>query len=93
MTSKDLYEFCYRADTVGKVAIAERWLVEHKQILSRELFDDLMETLNLVAKRIFMRNCITQGFYKSEQYAQVITEEGEIIIVNRESGELITICK
>ena len=89
MTSKDLYEFCYRADTVGKVAMAERWIREHRHIMSRELFDDLIETLDLVTKRIFFRNFIKSGIFTPEQYAQVITEDGQIFVIHRESGELV----
>ncbi len=93
MTSKDLYEFCYRADTVGKVALAEKWLREHKRFMSLELFEDLMETLDMISKRIFRRKCIEQGLYNEEHFAQVVTEDGQIIIVERGTGELVTIYK
>ena len=53
ITDKDLYEFVYRADTAQKIATAERWLREHKNIISPHVFDDLMHTLNIQSKRIF----------------------------------------
>ena len=53
ITDKDLYEFVYRADTATKIATAERWLREHKNITSPHIFDDLMHTLNIQNKRIF----------------------------------------
>jgi len=54
MTDKDLYEFVYRADTAQKIATAERWLLEHKNITSPHVFDDLIRTLNTMSKRIFL---------------------------------------
>ena len=54
LTDKDLYEFIYRADTAQKIAIAERWLTEHKSITSPHVFDDLMHTLRINGKRLFL---------------------------------------
>lgn len=53
LTDKDLYEFVYRADTAQKIATAERWLREHKDITSPHVFDDLMHTLSIQSNRIF----------------------------------------
>ena len=54
LTEKDLYEFVYRADTAQKIATAERWLTEHKSITSPHVFDDLMQTLRINGKRLFL---------------------------------------
>ncbi|MBR2343209.1 MAG: hypothetical protein IKA64_03045 [Clostridia bacterium] len=51
---KDLYEFVYRADTAQKTAIAERWLGEHKHLMSRSTYDDLILTLSHQSKRAFL---------------------------------------
>ena len=52
-TTKDLFEFVYRADTVKKVCIAEKWLTEHSDLTSKDTFDELIMILNRTAKRIF----------------------------------------
>ena len=52
-TTKDLYEFVYRADTVKKICIAEKWLTEHRDLTSKDIFDELIMILNRTAKRIF----------------------------------------
>ena len=54
LTDKDLYEFVYRADTAQKIATAERWLISHKSIMSLHTFDDLMHTLKMQEKRLFL---------------------------------------
>ena len=53
-TEKDLYEFVYRADTLQKTAIAERWLSKNRHIMSRSTYDDLILTLSHQSKRIFL---------------------------------------
>ena len=53
MTDKDLFEFVYRADTAQKIAVAERWLIEHKHLTSRSTLDELIGILNKTAKRLF----------------------------------------
>ena len=53
-TDTDLYEFVYRADTAQKIATAERWLSEHKSITSPHILDDLMQTLRIQGKRLFL---------------------------------------
>ena len=52
-TNKDLFEFVYRADTVKKICIAEKWLTEHRELTSKDTFDELMMILNRTAGRIF----------------------------------------
>ena len=52
-TDKDLFEFVYRADTVKKICIAEKWLTEHRDLTSKDTFDELISILNRTARRIF----------------------------------------
>jgi hypothetical protein len=52
-TDKDLFEFVYRADTVKKICIAEKWLTEHRELTSKNTFDELIMILNRTAGRIF----------------------------------------
>ena len=52
-TEKDLFEFVYRADTVKKICIAEKWLTEHRDLTSKDTFDELIMILNRTAGRIF----------------------------------------
>ena len=52
-TTKDLFEFVYRADTVKKICIAEKWLTEHSDLTSKDTLDELIMILNRTAKRIF----------------------------------------
>ena len=52
-TTKDLYEFVYRADTIKKICIAEKWLKDHKDLTSSDTFDELMMILNRTASRLF----------------------------------------
>ena len=52
-TDKDLFEFVYRADTVKKICIAEKWLTEHRELTSKDTFNELMMILNRTAGRIY----------------------------------------
>ena len=52
-TKKDLFEFVYRADTTKKICIAEKWLTEHRELTSKNTFDELISILNRTASRIF----------------------------------------
>lgn len=67
LTDKDLYEFVYRADTPQKIATAERWLNEHKDLTSRHTWDELIAILNRTAKRLF-RAKITE--YEKKLFAK-----------------------
>ena len=79
LTDKDLFEFVYRADTAQKIATAERWLNEHKNITCRSTFDELITILNRTAKRLF------QG--KLTEYETNIYKQGYAI--NTRTGEVI----
>ena len=52
-TDKDLFEFVYRADTVKKICIAEKWLIKHSDLTSKDTLEELIMILNRTAKRIF----------------------------------------
>ena len=52
-TDKDLFEFVYRADTTKKICIAEKWLTEHRDLTSKDTFDELISILNRTASRLF----------------------------------------
>ena len=80
LTDKDLYEFVYRADTAQKVAIAEIWLQEHKNITCRSTFDSLIAILNNTSKRLFKE--------KLAEYEERIYKQGYEI--NTITGEVVT---
>lgn len=50
LTEKDLWEFVYRADDDEKIAVAERWLTDHKDLVKEigggEFWRDLMQALD-----------------------------------------------
>ena len=52
-TDKDLFEFVYRADTVRKICEAEEWLTSHRDLMSKDTFDELIMILNRTASRLF----------------------------------------
>ncbi len=79
LTDKDLYEFVYRADTPQKVATAERWLKAHKDIMSRATFDNLLQILSEINKRLFLAKM-------AEYEARIIKYGYEI---NTRTGEAI----
>ena len=79
ITDKDLFEFVYRADTPQKIAVAERWLREHRSLTSRSTFDELIAVLNRTAKGLFKAK-ITE--YEESLYRQgyeINVRTGEII--------------
>ena len=53
LTDKDLFEFVYRADTVRKICIAEKWLTEHRELTSKDTYNELIMILNRTASRIY----------------------------------------
>ena len=85
ITDKDLYEFVYRADTAQKIATAERWLTEHKNITSPHVFDDLIQTLRIHGKRIFFAKLAAEEnnlrciYGKNEMAFLTDTNTGEVI--------------
>ena len=52
-TTKELYEFAYRADSQEKIAIADRWIREHRDILSAIEYNVTLHILGENRKRIF----------------------------------------
>ena len=85
LTEKDLYEFVYRADSAQKIATAERWLTEHKSITSPHVFDDLIHTLNVQGKRIFLSKLA-----ESEQNLRCIFDQNKTaFLTDTISGEVI----
>ena len=86
LTDKDLYEFVYRADSAQKIATAERWLTEHKNITSPHTFDDLMHTLNIQGKRIFLSKLA-----ESEQNLRCIYDQNQTaFLTDTTTGEVVT---
>ena len=81
MTDKDLFEFVYRADTAQKIAVAERWLIEHKHLTSRSTLDELIGILNRTAKRLFD--------FKVNEYEKKLYKEGYVL--NTITGEITAI--
>lgn len=81
MTDKDLFEFVYRADTAQKIAVAERWLIEHKYLTSRSTLDELIGILNRTAKRLFD--------FKVIEYEKKLYKEGYVL--NTITGEITAI--
>lgn len=53
LTDKDLFEFVYRADTTSKIYVAEKWLTAHRELTSKDTFDELISILNRTASRLF----------------------------------------
>ena len=85
ITDKDLYEFVYRANSAQKIATAERWLTEHKSITSPHVFDDLIHTLNVQGKRIFLSKLA-----ESEQNLRCIFDQNKTaFLTDTISGEVI----
>lgn len=79
ITDKDLFEFVYRADTPQKIATAERWLSEHKDLTSRSTLDELIAILNRTAKRLFKakiteyeESLLTKGFEINVRTGEVL---------------------
>ena len=85
LTDKDLYEFVYRADSAQKITTAERWLTEHKNITSPHTFDDLMHTLNIQGKRIFLSKLA-----ESEQNLRCIYDQNQTaFLTDTTTGEVV----
>ena len=85
ITDKDLYEFVYRADTAQKIATAERWLRNHQSITSPHTFDDLIHTLNIQGKRIFLSKLA-----ESEQNLHCIFDQNKTaFLTDTTTGEVV----
>lgn len=76
-TDKQLYEFVYRATDQQKIRIAERWLTEHKDLMARATYDDLIMILNRTAKRLFRAQMseYEQRIFKQNFDINVVTGE------------------
>ena len=85
MTDKDLYEFVYRADTAQKVATAERWLREHKDIMSPHTFDGLISTLNMQSKRIYFVQIAEQ----ENSFRCIYDLNNNIYLTDTTTGEVV----
>ena len=78
-TDKDLFEFVYRADTVKKVCIAEKWLTEHSDLTSKDIFDELIMILNQTAKRIFKAQMIKLDERLYADNIEIDVRTGEVL--------------
>ena len=85
LTDKDLYEFVYRADTTQKIATAERWLKEHKSITSPHTYDDLMRTLNIQNKRIFLSKIAEE----EKNLRCIYDRDNTTFLTNTTTGEVL----
>ena len=54
MTTKDLYEFVYRADTTEKIQIAKDWLRAHRDVLSACMYGELTLILDRTRKNLVL---------------------------------------
>ena len=77
-TDKDLFEFVYRADTVRKICIAEKWLTEHRELTSKDTFDELMMILNRTATRIFRAQMAELDERMNREEAEIDIRTGEV---------------
>lgn len=89
ITDKDLFEFVYRADTSHKIAIADKWLREHKYLMSPHTLDELFSILNRTSKALF-REKIREI---EEQFGiiQINANDGLTYYTNKKSGEVVAI--
>ena len=85
LTEKDLYEFVYRADTAQKIATAERWLTEHKNITSPHVFDDLISTLRINGKRMFLAKLAEED----KNLRCIFDQNKTVFLTDTISGEVI----
>lgn len=77
-TDKDLFEFVYRADTVKKICIAEKWLTEHRELTSKDTFDELMMILNRTASRIFRAQMVELDEKLAGENVEIDVRTGEV---------------
>ena len=84
LTDKDLFEFVYRADTPHKVATAERWLKAHKDIMSRATFDNLLQILAEINKRLFLAQMAEYEARIIKYGYEIDTRTGEVFVCQKE---------
>ena len=77
-TDKDLFEFVYRADTVKKICIAEKWLTEHRELTSKNTFNELMMILNRTASRIFRAQMVELDEKLARENVEIDVRTGEV---------------
>ena len=77
-TDKDLFEFVYRADTVKKICIAEKWLTEHRELTSKDTFDELIMILNRTAGRIFRAQMVELDEKLAGENVEIDVRTGEV---------------
>ena len=78
-TQKDLFEFVYRADTVKKICIAEKWLTEHSDLTNKDTFNELIMILNRTAKRIFKAQMTKLDEKLYNDNVEIDVRTGEVI--------------
>ncbi len=94
LTDKDLYEFIYRADTLKKISIAQRWLREHPKVTSPHVLDDLLHTLDMRSRWIF--NQLINEHEKriasapKRSYISQTDRNDNVYIIDISSGEVIS---
>ena len=77
-TDKDLFEFVYRADTVRKICIAEKWLSEHRELTSKDTFDELISILNRTASSIFRAQMVELDEKLAGENVEINVRTGEV---------------
>ena len=77
-TDKDLFEFVYRADTVKKICIAEKWLTEHRDLTSKDTFDELIMILNRTAGRIYRAQMVELDEKLAGENVEIDVRTGEV---------------
>ncbi len=87
LTDKDLFEFVYRADTYHKIAVADKWLREHKHLTSPHTLDELLSILNRTSKALFKEKI--RELEEHFGIIQINANDGLIYYTNTLSGEVV----
>ena len=78
LTDKDLFEFVYRADTTKKICIAEKWLTEHRDLTSKDTFDELIMILNRTASRLYRAQMVELDEKLYGENVEIDVRTGEV---------------
>ena len=89
ITDKDLFEFVYRADTPHKIAVADKWLREHKHLTSPHTLDELFSILNRTSKALFKEKI--KETEKNLGLTKISANNGLTYYTSTLSGEVIAI--
>ena len=89
ITDKDLFEFVYRADTSHKIAIADKWLREHKHLMSPHTFDELITILSRTSKVLFREHI--REVEERLKIVKINANDGLTYYTSTLSGEVIAI--